>query len=304
VAAAAPRCSAVSETLGEPMSATASRVRDWLLIEHDGPWGRDALVDGRLPDDLGSALLARTRPHGVRPILIRRVGRATGGEVTGFAVHSGPDAPWIERLALRSIEAALDLDLAALGRGRSVGGEKVAGQLLLVCTHGRHDPCCAERGRPLARATAAEFPEETWECSHIGGDRFAGNLVAFPHGLYFGRVDPRDGPRIARAYREGRIDLEHYRGRSCHPTAVQAAEHAARRRDSVDGVDDIAVESSANDGTVATVVLRTPGGRLRVRVAVDAGQAQKLTCHSGDAQSPPIYRVLEMTQLSDGGSGL
>ena len=78
--AAASRCSALSEAAHEPMVATASRVRNWLLIEHDGPWGRDAFLDARLPADLGSALVRRTRPHGVRPILIRRSGgRAAPG---------------------------------------------------------------------------------------------------------------------------------------------------------------------------------------------------------------------------------
>ena len=45
--------------------------------------------------------------------------------------------------------------------------------MLLVCTHGVHDTCCAVRGRPVAAALARRWPEATWECSHVGGDRFA-----------------------------------------------------------------------------------------------------------------------------------
>jgi hypothetical protein len=298
------RCSTQSEVVLEPLIATASHVRNWLLIEHDGPWGRDAFAHARLPLDLGSALAARAGAHGVRPLLIRRSGRTRRAPwepagVTGFAVHSGPHAAWIERLALDTIDAALGLDMQALGRGTSVGGELVRDPLFLVCTHGRHDPCCAERGRPLALATAAAFPRQTWECSHIGGDRFAGNLVAFPHGLYFGRAAPQDGPRIARAYREGRIDLDHYRGRSCHPMPVQAAEHLARSALGLDGVDDVGLLRMQTDDAGTTVVLATPVGRCRVRVAVDAGPAERLTCHSVEAQAPPVYRLVEMRTLSD-----
>jgi hypothetical protein len=299
---AAPRCSALSEAAHEPMIATASRVRNWLLIEHDGPWGREAFLDARLPADLGPALVRRTRPHGVRAILIRRGARTAAGNVTAFAVHSGPDRPWIERLSLPSIASALDLDMETLGRGGSIGGEPVADPVFLVCTHGRHDPCCAERGRPLALATAAAFPDATWECSHIGGDRFAGNLVAFPHGLYFGRVAPPDGPRVARAYAEGRIDLDHYRGRSCYPAAVQAAEHFARQSHGIEGIEDVAVQGVSDDGSSTTVILQIPETGLRVRVIVEAGPAERLTCHSEDAQSPPRYRVDEMTPVSGGGS--
>ena len=202
--------------------------------------------------------------------------------MTAFAVHSGPGVPWIERLSLPGIASALDLDIETLGRGGSIGGKRVADPLFLVCTHGRHDPCCAERGRPLALATAAAFPDATWECSHIGGDRFAGNLVAFPHGLYFGRVAPHEGPRVARAYAERRIDLDLYRGRSCYPTAVQAAEHFARRSHSIEGVEDIAVRGVSDDGSRTTVIVQTPDIRLRVRVAVDAGPAR--------SDSPAIAR--------------
>ena len=298
----APRCSALSEDADEAMLGTASQVRNWLLIEHEGPWGRDAFADARLPPDLGQTLMRRTRPYGVRPILIRRSGRRAGGGITVFAVHSGPDAPWIERWRLPALEAAVDLDTEGLGRGGSIGGEPVPGPLFLVCTHGRHDPCCVERGRPLALATAATYPQETWENSHIGGDRFAGNLVAFPHGLYFGRAGPQDGPRIARAYLAGRIDLDHYRGRSCYPTPVQAAEYFARVRRSLDGLDDVAVQRVRSLDAGAAVDLQTPSGRLRVEVAVDAGTEQQLTCHSPDAQSPPVYRLVGITPLSGGGS--
>jgi hypothetical protein len=175
--------------------------------------------------------------------------------------------------------------------------------LYLVCTHGRHDPCCAERGRPLARAVAGSFPDAAWECSHIGGDRFAGNLVVFPHGLYFGRVGAEDGTRVAQAYLEGRIALDRYRGRSCHPMVVQAAEQFARAAHGLDGLDDVTVLRTTEDATGASVEMATPVGRLRVRVAVAAGSTQRLTCHSEEPQPPPVYRLVDMTSLSGGDPG-
>ena len=35
------------------------------------------------------------------------------------------------------------------------------------------------------------WADEVWECSHIGGDRFAGNLVLLPDSLYFGALRRR-----------------------------------------------------------------------------------------------------------------
>jgi hypothetical protein len=237
------RCSQASEARDEPVAGTASTVRSWLLLEDPGPWGRDALLHARLPERVGLELQRRCAAAGVRPLLIRRTSsNASNTEgLTCFAIRSGPEPPWIERTRLPNIADALDLDLPALGRGERPGFEPVEGPLFLVCTHGRRDVCCAERGRPLAQALAAASPEPTWESSHVGGDRFAGNIVAFPHGLYLGRVRPHEAVRVA-VYAEGRVPLEHLRGRSCYPMPVQAAEVALRTQEGLDGLDDVALE--------------------------------------------------------------
>ena len=86
------------------MAGTASTVSNWLLLEHAGPWGRHALHDARLPEGLGRELDHLQRRHRVRILLIRRPDRRTQDGVTVFAIHSGPDEPWIERTVLDSIE--------------------------------------------------------------------------------------------------------------------------------------------------------------------------------------------------------
>lgn len=272
------------------MAGTASTVRSWLLLEHPGPWGRDAFVDTRLPERFGRELLVRCRAADVRPLLIRRPG---GGEGSAcFAIRSGPGLPWIERTDLVRIEDAVALDLDALGRGERLGLEPVGGALFLVCTHGRHDPCCAERGRPLGQTLSRAFPDETWETTHVGGDRFAGNLVAFPHGIYFGRVGAEEGVRIARGYVEGKLDIEHVRGRSCFPMAVQAAEHALRSARRLDRLDDVALERTTRTGRELTATFRTPTGRIGVRIRIEEAVPTRLTCHSEAERSAPGYRVL------------
>ena len=78
------------------------------------------------------------------------------------------------------------------------GWEHVQESLILVCTNGRHDQCCANLGRPLVRALRdSPWADRVWECSHIGGDRFAANVVVLPDSLYFGRVEPDVSPGAA-----------------------------------------------------------------------------------------------------------
>jgi hypothetical protein len=278
------------------MLGTASTVRNWLLLEHDGPWGAQPLQDGRLPGGVGEHLLGASTAAGVRVLMIRRVDRRSGGSTMCFAIHSGPDEPWIERIELARFENASAIDLDRLGQGRRLGrGELHGGALFLVCTHGRRDPCCAERGRPLADAMSAVFPAETWEASHIGGDRFAGNLLAFPHGIYFGRVEPMDGPAVARAYLEGRLDPAHLRGRSCWPMRVQAAEHFLRERLGLDRIEDVEVRNAAPVADGFAARFRTIAGRFEVRIAQEtAPDAVRLTCHSRVEEQAPVYRLLSI----------
>ncbi len=286
------RCSHASEAVDEPFLGTASTITNWFLVEHPGPWGEEALRHARLPAGLGDTLRRRERELRIRILLIRRHGQPTGARRSCFAIHTGPDRPWLERADLEDIRDVAALDLEALGRGSSVGLTPMEGPLFAVCTHGRRDPCCAERGRPLASAISDAFPEQTWESTHIGGDRFAGNMIAFPHGFYFGRVDAADGVEVASDYVEGTIDLEHLRGRSCLPTDVQAAEQYLRARQALTGIDDVTVIEVTRTGAETSATFRTPLGSRRVGVRRDLGPEERLTCHSEVMQRPPRFELL------------
>ena len=244
-----------SEAAAEPLAGTASTIRHWLLVEHAGPWGRDPLRDGRMPAQAAASLRDIERISGARVLLIRRTNgaRAVGG-VTCFAADTAE--PWLGRIRLDRIEETAGLD----PRSRAAF-ETVTDPLIVVCTHGRRDPCCAELGRPLAIATSAAFPALTWESSHVGGDRFAANLVAFPHGLYFGRVKPEEGPPLVQALTEGRITLTRFRGRSSHPTYVQSADLAVRTALDIDDVEGTKIEhAEAGEGRAMVAILTPPAG--------------------------------------------
>ena len=250
-----------------------------------------------MPEGLGTELARRCRAAGVRPLLMRRsAGKTPTNGVTCFGVRSGPGTPWIETTCLDAMGDALELDLDALGRGERLGLEPHERPLFLVCTHGRRDVCCAERGRPLAEALSRAYPEETWESTHIGGDRFAGNLLAFPHGLYFGRLGPEEAAEVADAYLDGRLALEHFRGRSCFPFVVQAAEIALRGHDGLDRIDDLRLERAERNDDLAVATFSTAAGRVTVTMAIEASAPHFLTCHSRREEAAPAYRLVSMEQ--------
>ena len=121
------RCTAASVLRDEPALGSASTVRAFLLVEHPGPWGTDALRDARLPDGLGDRLRAVSARTGVRVLLVRRQGARPGARPGGpaparvFAAYAHPDRPRLETGAVTDLHDVLDLDLAGLRAGRGAG---------------------------------------------------------------------------------------------------------------------------------------------------------------------------------------
>jgi hypothetical protein len=227
----------------------------------------------------------------------------THAGVRVFLAYAHHAEPWLETTVLDDLHGVHDIDLEALAAGRSPGLTPHSEPVLAVCTHGRHDTCCAERGRPVAAGLAEAFPEETWEASHVGGDRFAANLVVLPHGLYFGRLEPDTARGVARLLAAGELDLDHLRGRSGLATPLQAAEVALRRyvdERRLSGVRFVSREVSAGpaDARQTTAVFEVSGRRYAVAVASTRGaDLQQLTCSALRENPVMHHEVREIRAL-------
>lgn len=236
-----------------PCLATAtSEAGGWLIVEHPGPWPDD-IDDLDLPWPVAAALQEAGR-RGVRRQLIRRPGRRRATpSLQVYVGHTG--AAWLEGRELTDPADLAALDLAAVAAGTPPGfGDPVAGPLLLVCTHGRRNVCCARTGVPLARALQARFGAAVWETTHVGGDRYAPNLVCLPHGLYYGSLRPAEAVAAVEAYQRGEVVLDRLRGRAGQPEPAQAAEHFVRAHTGISGVDAVTVESVTGNSPCEAVV--------------------------------------------------
>lgn len=266
-------------------------------MEQPGPWGRDAVRESRLPAPVAEALTSRAAELRARLLLVRRPGGVVGSTRACFVARTDAWDWWVERFDVEDATELVGLDLAPLGQGRRPGGERVDEPLHLVCTNGRHDACCAEFGRPLVAALAGLSHGQVWECSHIGGDRFAGNLVSFPHGVYFGYVDASRGPEVAARYERGELDLPHYRGRSAYSFVTQAGESFIREATGLTGVDDLVFERrEALDTDTFRVVFTERSGR-RHEADVRAGReaaGQALTCQATAPAQPRRYDLQDL----------
>lgn len=287
------RCADVADAAGDPVEGTAPPADHWFLVEHPGPWARYVLADPRFDRTAAAALDRWALAHEGRVLLVRRPGRPTrdGSRRRWFRVDSRPG-----RETVRAGWFTAERELADVV-AHPAAGVHHDGPLVAVCTHGRHDTCCAVRGRPLAAAFAAVTPEATWEASHLGGCRFAAAGVLLPHGVVLGHVPPGDAPEIAARYAAGLLPRRGVRGRSAFPPAVQAAQHHARAATGAYGVDALTpvdVRSDADGHGVGTwrITFTDPAATVVLRQReVDTGRP--LTCA---ATRPGWMRVFDLVE--------
>ena len=217
------RCSGQAALRGDPMTGSAFPASRLLLVEQPGPWGRAGLLASRFDTGIAHRLVARWERLGIRVVAIRRPGRHVGdGARRWAAVDCRPDRERIVWGRFAADRDLLELDVPGLLDRPSDASAEVD-PVYLVCAHGTHDACCAILGRPVAAALEAERPGRVWECSHVGGDRFAANVLILPSGLLYGRVRAEQAADLVRRTDAGTVDPAGLRGRVGFPSAEQAA---------------------------------------------------------------------------------
>lgn len=238
-------CSTASLEVHEATIGSAPTARAWVCLEQPGPWGPRAFTSSRLDPQVGKAFEEAASTVGVRPQLIRSPGRhpvTDSASRTILIAYTAPGSSWLLQGEVDRPERILELDFATIASGIEPDWPELKTRtepLLLVCTNGKRDVCCANLGRDVALHAHSLFPGRIWEASHLSGHRFAATTALFPSGHMHGRV--LDGSVVLAAADRGELVSTGWRGRSTWEGAAQAAELAIREREGLWGLDDFTV---------------------------------------------------------------
>ena len=274
-AATATTCSAASLAAGEPLAATATKAASWLLVEVRGSWGRDAVEDSDLAEPVRDALAAFPG----KVLLIRRPDRRDG--VTLIRANADESGGTVTRRELGTLS-----ELPAVGVEQ---GDPTVGPVFLVCAHGRRDACCALLGQPLFDALQPMLPpERLWQSSHLGGHRFAPNVLVLPFGVQLGRIPVERSIEVVALLEAGRIPLDLYRGRTIYDAPAQAAEIAVRTATGFDGIADLRLVSRDGD----RITFSTPSGARTARLEQRPGPAVPASCGAEPEPTPGWFAAL------------
>jgi hypothetical protein len=279
----------------ESLTATASFGRRWLLLEVAGAWGPSAFRDSPVLDPaLGARIERRAAADGFRLVAVRRPGRARHADGVRWRWARIDSAPGTESIAWGEAAGPGEYLTSPFERP---GAEK-ENIVIAVCAHGRHDQCCATRGRSVAATLRRGDPEAVWECSHIGGDRFAATMLLLPHGINYGWADTLGAQHMVSEYRAGRVVLAGLRGRSAFPFVEQAAQDAARRAFGDLRIDAYEpVRSSRMTQRSWEVVVADPPGQIRVELSETYSEPLYSNCAATVALPRPAFTVDGVTRL-------
>jgi hypothetical protein len=222
-------CHDSSLLLQEPLWGTADQVDAWILLEYRGEWTQQAIVDNDLDaktndwlkQTLRNCFALGLRP---RPLFIRQPEISREG-VTVMLCLCGRIQPLLFRFDVggHAEIAHLDLGRCAADPARFVQAAWHDPQYL-VCANARRDQCCARYGVPVYMALRERLGERIWQCTHVGGHRFAPNVLKLPDGALFGRVNVGDIGAFIAVVESGGVPARWLRGRTAYPFHVQAAE--------------------------------------------------------------------------------
>lgn len=211
-------CSDLCLASGEPLLGTAVEVDVWLLLEYKPTWKAKALEDNDLADETRAWIdrtLAAVAQSGrkARAQFIRRP-ELDVAETTLFVAEDGK----LQRFqgeGYREIQQ-LEIDSADL--------EEVAEPHYFVCTNGQRDRCCARYGLPVYQELRGSVGARAWQTTHLGGHRFAPNVLVLPQGAVYGRVFAEAAVDFVATIETGELAVDHLRGRSAYPPQAQVAE--------------------------------------------------------------------------------
>ena len=218
-----------SQVVREPLPGTAKTGTTYVALEHLRGWGRDVLDGEALGEELTPLVAAHLKKWSASLQLIRKPGRAgqhrPRRKMYLIYTGDGDTPPAMEELDVDGPETILELDLSGPGANASLGARSVDHPILLVCSHGKRDTCCALKGRPVAAALQTCFyGDEIWESSHTKGHRFAASMLLMPWGYSYGRLNSAAAIDMLKHATRGEMFLPGNRGRGCFDAPGQVAE--------------------------------------------------------------------------------
>jgi len=225
-------CSLIARQTGEPLAGTAPFAKHFVLITWPKKyWQYEALDSkGGFPEGLKEWMKTQSEISG--KISIRLVSRKDlKNESADIYIY--PEKKHYSEILPEEIYGVLMSHFLNKSDSENIA-KNIEKDHILVCTHGRHDKCCAKFGQKLADNLRNHLKDqqeniEVFDSSHLGGHRFAPTMIDFPSGRAYGQLTTEEIPDYLESREQGVVYAKAYRGTVFLPELVQVAEAYVQR---------------------------------------------------------------------------
>ena len=260
-------CAEVCSAAGEPLAGTAIRVDVWIMLEYRRAWAAKALEENQLEDRTQHWLrntVAAFADKGLiaRPQFIRRPEHGSTRRL--FVAQQGE----LHETEISGEAELHDLDLTTAEL------PTVAKPNYFVCTNAKRDVCCVKFGRPTYAALHKAVGGRAWQTTHVGGHRYAPNVLVLPQSALYGRVFPADIPQFVKTIEAGELARDFLRGRSTYSEIAQVAEQAIP--DAINLLGESATGATFATATGQTTVTVAPAAEA-IEIIPSCGKPAQLT---------------------------
>lgn len=289
-------CAKASRQAQEKIFGTGGIGDIWLLLEYPKPWGNKAIAESDLPEEVKNHLGSFSKESvKIKTLLIKQdVKVKTTFDL--FIVYIDELSPKIYKIILQDYRELLKLNTQNLITAQTpLRSSLEKSPLFLVCTHGKHDKCCAKYGFTTYKYMRDIANENVWQSSHVGGDRFASNVVCFPHGIFYGHVSNEDANVIIDSYNKENIYLKNYRGRVCYSRYGQIAEYFVRKESNITNLNHLILQEITElEPNLWQSVFYSETKKTIFRLSFSSLKSNflnYLTCHASEPKPVNQYRL-------------
>jgi len=192
--------------------------RHLIVCTGGADWLARIELDGGFMQALSEALAARMTEM---PLEVKLTACDEASAGPGYDLLVFPDAVRYVGLRQADFPALIEDHLVGNRVSERVPHRLLSGQHLFVCVHAARDARCGACGPPLAEEFLAALEARglagrvaVRRSSHVGGHEYAGNVLIYPGGDWYGYVTPADVPRIVDQHLvQGQIVWDLWRGR-------------------------------------------------------------------------------------------
>jgi len=287
-------CSAASRYFREQLAGTAANSKAFILIEHFNPFP-GKVIEAHFDTEWLRKMQAIAKSYKGKLLLIRN--KKTNNKTCRISFVDCTECKYFS--VETEIENAVMVPLKEMIEDECTAWE--TDPFFLICSNGKKDKCCSKFGYPVYKFFESFNADiKVWECSHVGGDRFAANVVVMPYGIYYGHVAVEDVGHILVRTLLRKIYKNKFRGLSRRSFYEQAIEYHLRehlQNYDIDFEIHTHLISHVGDHYTVDVVTSNRGHYLIDLQRVVIEYPHLLTCKSNKLEDLSKFRLISLTTL-------